>query len=160
MMNEKPKIPTEIFAQWQTIVEILAQVIHVPSAIITRLDMPLIEVLKASRNTENPYKEGLKVELANHYCEYVITKKEKLRMPDARQSAEWNQAPEIDYGMVSYLGMPICWPEGEVFGTICVLDSKENHYTEYEKILEQFRSLIESHLAILFKNQQLEHQHR
>jgi diguanylate cyclase (GGDEF)-like protein/PAS domain S-box-containing protein len=53
--------------------------------------------------------------------------------------------------------MPLCWPDGDIFGAICVFDTKENHYTGKSKILMvQFRELIESHLALLFQTQRID----
>jgi GAF domain-containing protein len=52
--------------------------------------------------------------------------------------------------MISYLGLPINLPSGKPFGTICVLDNKENHYcSEYVKLLTQFRDLVEDHFRIV-----------
>ncbi len=49
--------------------------------------------------------------------------------------------------MISYLGFPILWPNGEVFGTICVLDKTENYHSDvYRDLMRQFKTLIESHL--------------
>jgi hypothetical protein len=68
----------------------------------------------------------------------------------------WNEAPEIEYGMMAYLGYPLCWPSGHMFGTICLLDSKENLFGEkYEKVLSEFKGVIESHLSLLDMNEQL-----
>ena len=52
------------------------------------------------------------------------------------------------------MGLPIKWSDGEIFGTFCVLDNKENKYTKlYREILNQFRDIIESDLnqLILYK---------
>jgi PAS domain S-box-containing protein len=55
--------------------------------------------------------------------------------------------------MISYLGFPLIWPDGDVFGTICVLDSKENRYEKhYEELILRFKELAEAHLASLFRN--------
>lgn len=63
---------------------------------------------------------------------------------------------EIDYGMLAYLGYPLCWPGGHMFGTICVLDNKENRFgTRYEKVLFEFKEVIETHLSLLEMNEQL-----
>ena len=44
--------------------------------------------------------------------------------------------PDIKLGMISYLGVPISWPDGEIFGTICVLDRQSNGYSDlYLKLL-------------------------
>jgi len=87
------------------------------------------------------------------YCERVINTRNKLLIPNALQDKEWDKNPDIKLGMISYLGFPLLWPDGEVFGTICVLDSKENIYEErYERLILRFKELIEAHLALLYKN--------
>ncbi len=59
--------------------------------------------------------------------------------------------PDIKLGMIAYLGLPINFPNGTPFGTICILDRKEKHFSEKEeKILFQFKTLIESDLAQLY----------
>lgn len=156
-MNQSIAIPEHVLDQWQQIVEIMARLLHVPSAIITRVDLPQIEVFRASRNPENPYHAGQRVEIANHYCEAVVQSRERLRIVHAPDEDRWKNAPEIAYGIVSYLGYPIQWPDGEIFGTLCVLDSKANPYgPEYEQLLEQFRSLVEAHLVLIHQREELE----
>lgn len=53
--------------------------------------------------------------------------------------------------MLSYLGFPILWPNNEPFGTICVLDSQENNYSDaYRRLVEQLRDLVQLHLAQVY----------
>jgi|GEM_PF-4169169 len=54
-----------------------------------------------------------------------------LIVPDARKDELWKRNPDIKLGMVSYIGYPICWPDGEVFGNLCVLENKENPYSKF-----------------------------
>ena len=72
--------PYEIidFDQWQSMVDLLCRLASVKSAAITRVDLPEIEAFLVSSNPDNPFYEGLRVELANHYCEAVINEKEPL----------------------------------------------------------------------------------
>jgi PAS domain S-box-containing protein len=60
--------------------------------------------------------------------------------------------------MVSYLGFPISWPDGEIFGTICVLDNKRNEYSElYRKLLRQSRDVLQVDLrSLLASHRELE----
>jgi len=54
-------------------------------------------------------------------------------------------------GMVSYLGLPISWPDGDIFGTFCVLDIKEHKFDErFEIIMRQFRETIEEQLESMW----------
>ena len=55
--------------------------------------------------------------------------------------------------MISYLGFPLLYPDKKPFGTICVLDSKENVYnTTYENLIASFKEVIEGHLELLYIN--------
>src|SRR5258707_2212122 len=52
--------------------------------------------------------------------------------------------------MISYLGVPIGWPDGRLFGTICVRDNKRNEYSEaYLKLLLHFRDMLQADLKSL-----------
>lgn len=90
------------------------------------------------------------------YCETVIKTKGKLLVPDALKDEDWCENPDIKLGMISYLGFPLTWPDGECFGTICVLDLKENSYgNTYEELMLQFKELVDSHPGLIFYNEHL-----
>ena len=146
-------ITDEIVSSWQNIVNTLADIIGMPSALIMRVVPPFIEVFRSSESRDNPYKAGAREHPAGLYCEKVIETRSKLLIPNALKDTEWDSNPDIEMGMISYLGFPLLWPDGEVFGTLCVLDTKENEYEKrYEKLMLQFKELIESHLRILYQN--------
>lgn len=150
-------IPKDIANNWQQIIDLVAEIFEVPVSLIMRAHPPKIEVFLASKSEGNPYKQGEQTELDGLYCTYVMTHKEKLIIPDALQDPEWNQNPDIKLQMISYLGLPILWPKGEVFGTICVLDNKANIFNDrYVRILEQFRNLIQKTLELVLEQQNLQ----
>lgn len=137
--------------QWQNIVDLIARITKVRSAAITRLIPPeRIEVFKVSKNPDNFLKEGLQVVLAEHYCEEVINKKNKVLVKNACKSKRWSQAPEISKGLISYLGYPLFLPDGKIFGTICIHDDKENSYSsDIEELLLQFKKIVETHFFMI-----------
>lgn len=148
----------EIVEEWQGIVDLMARIIQVPAALIMRLHQGDLEVFVSSNTDGNPYKVGGKEVMENSglYCETVIKRNSMLKIPNALIDEEWKNNPDIDLNMISYLGFPLLYPSGEPFGTICVLDNKENHYTrEYEELLQSFKRLIERELEVLTKNVQL-----
>jgi PAS domain S-box-containing protein len=76
--------------------------------------------------------------------------RQSLLVPDALRDEEWKSNPDIKLGMISYLGFPVTWPDGRIFGTICVLDKKENSYSElYRKFVLQWRDVLEADLRAL-----------
>ncbi len=159
-MNETDEItvPAHIQENWQQIVDILAQILELPAALIMRLNGPDIEVFAASRSRGNPYHPGDRehFEGAGLYCETVIKTRKKLLVPDSLADEHWKDNPDIKLNMVSYLGFPLFWPQARPFGTLCVLDTKRNaHSALTGQLMEKFKSMIESQLELIHVNQSL-----
>ncbi|MDY6836203.1 MAG: PAS domain S-box protein [Chloroflexota bacterium] len=151
------EVPEETVRKWQTIVDMLAQIVKARAALITRARSSYIEVLLSSHSKDNPYQSGYRENLSNpSFCRTVIETKLPLLVPNAQTSQEYNSHTEISQGMISYLGHPLFWPGGELFGTICILDNKGNKYSSlFQGILLQFKEQIESHLNLLIHKQEL-----
>jgi len=150
-------LPDQTIRKFQSIVNIIADIFQVPAALIMKVEPPYIDVFCASESRDNPFRAGDRYELAGVYCEKVIETKKKLLVPNALKDKAWDSNPDLEYGMVSYLGYPLVWPNGEVFGTICVSDTKENDYGEkYEMLMLQFKELVEAHFSLLYQNYELE----
>ncbi|QPK06218.1 GGDEF and EAL domain-containing protein [Vibrio kanaloae] len=150
-------IPDDMKSGWQNIVDLLAELTQTPAALIMRVHANSIEVFSTSNSQYNPYTKGDSETLGNGlYCESVMQSQQQLIVPNALSDPQWENNPDIELGLVSYCGIPLLWPNGELFGTICILDSKENHYTPtYIKLLESFRTSIESQLKTLFQHAKL-----
>jgi hypothetical protein len=152
----KLEVPKDILENWQEIVNILAGTIGIPAALIMRHNDPYIEVFVSSKSEGNPYHPGEKEKLygSGLYCEKVIKTQDKLLVPDALADVNWKNNPDVTLNMISYLGFPILLPDGKPFGTICVLDNKHNEHSENTvKLMLKFRSMIESHLELIYMNQ-------
>ena len=142
------QVPAEIMRKWQEILDLLADILDVPSALIMRVEPPNIKVFVSSESKGNPY-EPNEVACLNTglYCETVMNTGRPLIVPDALQDEAWKSNPDVKLGMISYLGVPISWPDGEIFGTICVLDRKSNEYSDlYLRLLLQWRDVLQADL--------------
>ena len=144
-------VPPEIIRKWQEIVNLTAEIMHVPSALVMRVEPPNIKVFVSSDTKGNPYEPDEVACLdTGLYCETVMRTRQPLLVPDALTDKQWQSNPDIILGMISYLGVPIAWPDGEIFGTICVLDKKPNEYSElYRKFLLQWRDVLQADLRSL-----------
>jgi PAS domain S-box-containing protein len=150
-MPHPTEVPSEVVEKWQEIVDLLAEIIQVPSALVMRVGPPNIRVFVSSHSEGNPYEQDEVASLdTGLYCETVMKTRQPLLVPDALEDDEWKSNPDIKLGMISYLGFPIIWPDGEVFGTICVLDTKKNEYSAlYRKLLLQCREIVQADLRTL-----------
>lgn len=87
----------------------------------------------------------------------MINERRKLHVPNALEDPEWENNPDVELGMISYLGLPVFWPNDEPFGTICVLDKRTNHYSDLHlELLTQFRDVLEDDLKSMRKLAELE----
>ncbi len=137
---------------WQGIVDLVVRMAGVRACLVMRVHDDDIEVFVSSQSAGNPYKVGDKEKLLDSglYCERVIATQERLLVPNALKSAEWRNNPDIHLNMISYLGFPIKLPDGRPFGTICLLDDRENAYSQdVAELMRRMRDLIESHLTAL-----------
>jgi C4-dicarboxylate-specific signal transduction histidine kinase len=145
-------IPQTVTDKWQEITNLLAELVQAPAALVTRIEPPEISVFVASKSRGNPFQPRQRACLSTElYCETVMRTRQFLLVPDARDDDRWSSNPNIKLGMISYLGFPISWPNGDIFGTICVLDHKRNAYREvYHRLLLQLRDAIEADLRSVF----------
>jgi PAS domain S-box-containing protein len=144
------EVPSEIIRKWQEFVNLLAEIMHVPSASIMRIDPPHIKVFVSSTSKGNPCEPGALD--TGPYCETVMKTGQPLLVPDALENEAWKANPHVRLGMISYLGVPIGWPDGRLFGTICVRDNKRNEYSEaYLKLLLHFRDMLQADLKSLVR---------
>ena len=148
----KPEISYGIQSRWQRIVDMIARVLRVPAAYIMRVDSPQIEVFLSSPTSKNPLQKTKLLELSGFYSERLIKQRSPLLVPDALKDPEWEHGLGAKLGMSYYLGYPVVWPDGEIFGTICVLDKKDNsRATQFRDLISEFQQVIERDLRLVIE---------
>ena len=147
----KPEVPEFLRIKWQKLADILAKSSEFPAALIMHIDPPEIEVFVSSHSDGNPYEAGERANLdTGLYCETVMATHTQLYVPDALKDADWDHNPDIKLGMICYLGIPIEWPNGEIFGTLCILDKKNNpDARENMELMDLLREVIQLDLKNL-----------
>jgi PAS domain S-box-containing protein len=149
-------IPSDVLRKWQRIVDLLANIVRVPSAVVCKLEPPddtYYRIVANSNSKGNPFRmdETFSMDIGT-FCETVIKNREPLLVANALEDNQWKSAPEIQVGMVSYLGFPVLWPDGRMFGTICVLDDKTNRYSDlYQELLVHCRDVLQGDLHTLVR---------
>lgn len=147
-------IPDKYIRGFQHALETLAADTKMPVALIMRLKRSKIEVFSTNPHPANPYSAGSCETLpAGLYCETVIKTGMHLIISNALKDPLWQDNPDIKYSMVAYMGLPIYWPQGEVFGTICLLNNKEHHFSDFElEFITTVRNAIQSDLDLIYRD--------
>jgi len=143
-------IPIHIINSWQGVVNVIADLLDLPCVMINRLEPPDLEVFRSNIGAENPFQSGTKMPLAGIYCETAAMKRHMVKVVDARKDPEWADSPTAKEGIYAYLGYPLMWPDGKIFGTICAVDTKERQWGErYETLFLAFKEAVEAHLFVV-----------
>ena len=149
-------LPFDVLQKWQRLVDLVANIVRVPSAVVCKLEPPddtFYRIVANSNSEGNPFRmdETFSMDIGT-FCETVIKTREPLLVANALEDDQWKSAPEIQVGMVSYLGFPVLWPNGRMFGTICVLDDKTNRYSDlYQELLLHCRDVLQGDLQTLVR---------
>jgi GAF domain-containing protein len=156
----KMRIPDIAILKWQNIADLLAEVAGAPAATINILNGDVMTVIDTSSGSNNTIKKGEEVQLTSGkkiYGAAVIQAREKLIVPNALKSDFWKGSEGVKSGFIAYAGIPIFQPDGEVFGSLCLYDTKENAFDGVVmRLMEEFSEIITGHLSLIAKNTQLE----
>ncbi len=117
---------------WQELADMISALLKIPVSLTIRHDPPRGEIIKSGNNKDNPY---------------IV-----------REKGFDNKKKKFNKGMSSYIGYPIMWPDGTLFGTINIMDTRVNNFNRNEKnLLKHFKKIIESQLKLINKYLELMH---
>jgi hypothetical protein len=78
------QVPSPIIQKWQEIIDLLAEVLRVPSALIMKVEPPNIRVFVRSESEGNPFeRDELACLNTGMYCDAVLKTRRLLLVPDA-----------------------------------------------------------------------------
>lgn len=134
---------------WQEVVNLMASIFHASSGDIIQLRDEEFSVVATSDNEDNflAVNSSWPWDMTS-FCRKMIETGESLYVSDAENCDTWKHSPGVSEGPVrSYLGYPLYWPNGDVFGSICVIDTKSTNYSnDFVALLGQLKKLIEANL--------------
>ncbi len=147
-----------LLERWQCMVNLMAQLAQVPCVLINRVQQQEICVQVASSIVDQPFHGGECIPLPlNSYCSHVIATVQPLLVENATGSCFQPNNPSYDAGFSYYYGLPLCWPDGQIFGTVCMLDSASaGRAVQHRALLTLFQQAIEYDLKFLRDRQAIQ----
>ena len=160
----REKLAGDVLQEWQSLLNVAAELFGVPAGLITRVDGKEIEILLSSESKGNPYTAGYTTQYPDSgwYCERTLKAGRLNLIPNALEDPDWkDNAAAVNQHIISYMGLPIARPDGGNFGTVCFLDNKANaHNEQHRKLLEQVKRMIELSLRIVFDKEEIDNRDR
>lgn len=135
--------------KWQKLVNMMAELFDAASGVIVQYRQQTFNVVATSDNEDNflQVNSSWPWEMRS-FCRRIVETNDKLYVKDALADEEWSCAAPVSDGPVrSYLGYPLYWPTGELFGSFCVIDTKATDYSPaLNKMLGHLKIIVESEL--------------
>ena len=143
----------QLSTHWQNVVNVIAGHYSVPVCLVMKVEQGQISVAVASEGAENPFTAnsgGEPVEGSGLFCERVMRMQKQIQVTNAITDPSWDTNSVMKVGMVSYLGVPINWPDKSPFGTLCVLDKTEREFPEdFCALLNKLSYIFELELSLI-----------
>lgn len=147
--DEQGLLPTK---KWQKTVNVMARIFKAPAGFIVQHSAEGYQVVIASKQDSNPYPAASLIPAdTNIFCRKIVETGQELYVRNAASDPFWDDNPEVaNDGFLSYYGLPLFWPDGTPFGTICVMDFETTEYHhDYLELMSELRDLLESDLILL-----------
>lgn len=148
--------PEEVFDR---ITRLISKLVNVPVALISIVDKDR-QFFKSQIGVAEPWASRRETPLSHSFCQYVVMSGNRLVVVDAREDPLLRNnlaIPELD--VIAYAGMPIASSEGQILGSVCMIDSKPRDWTDDElAILEDLAGTVKIEIELREKLAELAEQ--
>ena len=138
-------------------VRIASHIFGTPIALLSFVDERR-QFFKSQLGLPSDVAQARETPLSHSFCQHVVANKEPLVVTDARTVPELRDNKAItDLDVISYLGVPVKEPGGEILGSFCVIENQPRKWTDAElEILEDLAKGIETELELRAQLQRAE----
>jgi len=107
-----------------------AKILGTPVALMTLVDRDR-QFFKSQVGLGQPYAKQRQTRLSHSFCQWVVSGREALVVPDANAHPVLKSNLAIrDMGVVAYAGVPLAGRTGEAIGSFCAIDHRPREWTE------------------------------
>lgn len=108
------------------------------------------QFFKSACGFSGPAAEARETPLSHSFCKYVVASGEPFAITDARRVVELSDhGAVVDLGVVSYLGVPVRGPDGQVLGSLCALNGEAKNWTDEDlATMQDLAAILEDDIAL------------
>ena len=130
-------------------VELATDVLGTPVSLLSLVDTDR-QFFKAQRGLTGRAAVDRETPLSHSFCRHVVASDDVLRVVDARTDERVRDNGAVrDLDVISYLGVPVHAPGGEVLGSLCAICSEPREWSERdERCLFNIARGLESEIAL------------
>ncbi|GAB2457155.1 hypothetical protein GCM10027082_04710 [Comamonas humi] len=153
MHEDFPEIPSGLLDRWQGLLRNYADLLHLSAARVLRVQRDTWHLMAAAGPAADRPEGGPAPAGPPPLTEDLLVA-QKLVCREAWSDAAFTlQHQGRDYEVQSYIGIPLHWPSGGLFGVLDAVNDAPRAFTDAERrLLVQIRDDIEDHLVLLHGN--------
>jgi two-component sensor histidine kinase len=108
------------------------------------------QFFKSQCGLPSPVSEARQTPLSHSFCKHVVTSRAPLVVEDSRNHPLVSDNGAVtDFSVITYMGVPVHSSQGEVLGSLCVLDSKPRVWSAEDKqLLSDLARIIEDEVYL------------
>jgi EAL domain-containing protein (putative c-di-GMP-specific phosphodiesterase class I) len=155
--TDRLAIPSSLFDNWQTLVNLAANYLSVPTVIIIQTQEAARGAVCFSSTTAPPTRlqSFMDSSLDNPLLNKIIRTGQPLWITNMAEDSEFSAFYQSST-IMSYAGLPLYLPTGELYGVLNAIDFKEHQYAEREfQLFENFKLSIESNLTNIHQQSEI-----
>jgi len=151
--EKKPEIQNKNIEKWQEMLNLIIDICEAVSCLIMKIKSNDMLILLKNNNRDKFKLEDKQKDKIKLYSENVLGNDHILEISNSIKEKNQKNNLKGSNNINYYLGLPLKWPDGEFFGTLCVLDNKERKIKPaHLNLIKTIRSHIEAQLNLLIKN--------
>jgi hypothetical protein len=117
-------------ASFDRLTRLAAKLLGTPVALMSLVDRDR-QFFKSQVGLGQPYAKQRQTRLSHSFCQWVVSGREALVVPDANEHPVLKSNLAIrDMGVVAYAGVPLEGRTGQAIGSFCAIDSKPREWSE------------------------------
>lgn len=149
----KPELTQIVLSKWQNMLDFVANLFGVKVSMITRIQNHSIETILTNKGSDDHVVKVQEIG-AGSFCDAVIHMGAPLAVENVFNDKKWQ---EKNNKRVAYLGVPIRWPDDEIFGTLTIENDQPLEFTNrYHDIMSSFEEIMNTDLALLMESSSFE----
>ena len=129
-LNAAKLLDTPAEESFDRLTRLASKLLRVPTALMSLVDKDR-QFFKSQVGLREPWAKERQTRLSHSFCQWVVSGKEALIVPDATEHPVLKSNLAIrDMGVVAYAGVPLSGRTGQAIGSFCAIDSKARQWSD------------------------------
>lgn len=153
MHEDFPEIPSGLLGRWQGLLRNYADLLELSAARVLRLQDGTWHLMAAAGPAADRLEAGPVVAAAPPFAQELMLAQKLVCSESCGDNDFILNHQGRNYGVQSYIGIPVYWPSGSLFGVLDAVNDRPRQFTDAERrLMVQIRDDIEDHLVLLHGN--------